>query len=126
MDELQRALGAIISAVAMGFECLLWGGVDLARRVINRRYIYSVIAIGIFAVLTPLAVLMWGLISGSQGTVVFSGFLFLFLACIWYVAAVPATLLIGAGVEIKQFFKKNPPLAPAPVRTPAPAPTKKR
>ncbi len=57
----------------------------------------------------------------SKGLVVFSGFLFLALACIWWVAAVPAVVLAGAGVELKGFLKTDKKPAPAPV-----APAKKK
>lgn len=182
MDELMKALGAIIGTVAMGFECLLWGGVDLARRVISRTYVLSLIIITGIAVIAPLSVLVFGLAGGAlniskviaalvaltvvapsvlatfkdrglnltrligmvfgifltiwvytrspmvisgQSLIVFSGFLFLALACIWWVAAVPATLLIGAGVEIGEFFVTKKP-APRPAPSPVPTPSKKK
>lgn len=113
MHELLEALGAIAGAVAMGIECLLWGGVDLSRRVLNLRYLYSVLALGIIAILTVPGTILLGFATQSQTCFLVGGIAFIAWATVFAVAALPAFLFVGSVKEIAAIiFKKKVPAAP--------------
>lgn len=178
MDMVLKAFGAIIKAIAMGLECLLWEGTDLVRNVVDGWYFAALGILAVINIYIPGMILIQGLVGDNWVTttgtilliammivvvivgfasrkiapiilpiffiallvvflvcapnhpsgrlVMFSGFLFLALACVWGVAAIPATALLGMGFEIKDFVKKHGVLTrkSAPAPSPSPATTK--
>lgn len=109
MSSLMRALGAAIGAVAMGFECLLWGGVDLTRKVLSPKYIGGLLTLALLAVLTIVGTVIVGFATGSQGWFLFGAIAFIFWATLFFIAALPALLFAGSvKAVLGVLFKETP------------------
>ncbi len=113
MSPLMRVLGAAIGAVSMGFECLLWGGVDLTRRVLSPKYIGGLIALALLAVLTVVGTVVVGFATESQGWFLFGAIAFVFWATIFFIAALPALLFAGSAKAVLGVLFRETPVAAA-------------
>lgn len=109
MSSLMRALGAVIGAIGMGLECLLWGGVDLTRKVLSPKYIGGLITLAILSVLTIVGTVAIGFATESQAWFLFGAIAFVFWATIFFVAALPALLFAGSvKAVLGVLFKETP------------------
>ncbi len=109
MSSLLRAFGAAIRAFAMGLECLLWGGVDLTRKVLSPKYIGGLITLATLSILTVIGTVIVGFATESQAWFLFGAMVFIFWAIIFFIAALPALLFAGSvKAVLGVLFKETP------------------
>lgn len=117
MKDIGKAVGAVIKAVAMGVECLLWGGVDLTRWILSPRYIGAVIRLAVIAALTPFVTILIGFWTESQAWFLFGAIAFIFWATLFFVAALPALIFAGSvKAAVGIIFNKKTPAVSAPAK----------